>query len=656
MLVAHIDFETFSNLDVTDVGAYRYAEDPSTEVLICCYAIGDGPVRTWLPFKQPRMPAELEQHVRRGAKLGAHNAQFERAIWHGVLVPRHGAPRTKPGQWVCTAVLAAQAGLPRGLDGATTAIGVQHKKNPIGKKLIKLFCARRKPTKKDPRTRIHPHEAPEDFNAFIGYCREDVLAERDLCHRLPPLPEFDARIFELDFIVNERGLPIDIPMVQRALPIAEELGRNMEARTVELTGVRPTQVQKLREWIVGEGCELNNLQRGTLELAVVHPDTPPHVREVLELRMEAGLVSHKKFYSMLRVCSPADGRARGTIMFYGAHTGRWSGKLIQPHNFKRGNYRDKAHQELEQRLMFDALWYGSAPLLTALWPDPMLALSMCMRGFIKAPDGKVLRVVDYSAIEARVLAWVAGEQWLIEAFIRGVDVYKLMASFLYSIPVEAVSSEQRRIAKNLVLGCGYQLGAKKFVEYCARAGVYITPEQSEEAVGTYRQRNQRIVACWGSVERAAIAAVQTGKGVRWRMLEFEVQDVWLTVRLPSGRRLYYLHPKVQTVITYNKPKLQLTFREEFKGQMYRNSTYGGKLVENIVQGIARDLMANGMLEAEKDSLPIIGTVHDELINEGDEGDGRTVEEFEHAVCRLPDWGHGIPIGAEGFQTTRYKKG
>lgn len=659
-MVVHLDFETYSLLDVRDVGAYRYAEDPSTEVLICCYAINAGPVHTWYPFKHREVPSDLAHAVKAGALLGAHNAQFERAVWQLVLVRRHGAPTTQRTQWRCTAVLAAQAGLPRSLDNATTAIDSPHRKNKDGAKLIRIFCAPRKPTKNDPRTRVRPEDRPEEFKLFAAYCRDDVEAERSLYHRLPHLSDAEQRLFTLDMKINERGLPVDIAMVKRALPIVEDLGRWIADRCLEITdGIKPTMVAKIKDWVnsvPGLPYPLPNLQRPTLEDAVIHPDMPEHVRELLYIRMEAGLVSHKKFYSMMRVCSPRDGRARGTIMFYGAHTGRWSGKLIQPHNFKRGNWPNKAAQALDYQCMFDAFEYGDADLVLRVWQDPISAISMCMRGFIKAPPDKLLRVVDYAAIEARVLAWIAGEQWLIQAFNRGVDVYKLMATFLYNVRIEDVTSEQRRISKNLVLGCGYQLGATKFVEYCARAGAYVTDEQSAEAVGTYRAKNRMIVRLWYDIERSMISAVQTGRRVQCGYIGFEVVDDWLTVILPSGRRLYYLHPSVQIVMAYGKPKPQLSFKEEFRGGMYRTTTYGGKMVENIVQGIARDLMANGMEQAEDNGYPIIGTVHDEEINEGEPGDGGSVKDLERLVCVLPDWARGCPIGAEGFETVRYRKG
>jgi DNA polymerase len=652
--VIHIDFETFSRLDVSAVGAYRYAEDPSTEVLICCYAIDDGPVQTWYPYKHPQLPGDLADRVRRREMMAAHNAQFERAIWQGVLVKRHRAPATRIGQWHCTAVQSAQAGIPRNLDGATIAVDVPHKKNPDGKKLIRIFCSPRKPTKSDPSTRIRPQDRPEDFRRFTEYCRDDVRAERALFHRLPEIDGDLQRLFNTDMLINERGIPFDLPLVAKALPIVEELTQWTRDRAVEVTGgIRPTQVAKLRDWINAELPEelaLPNLRKETVEKVMVHPDMPEHVRDLLDIRMEAALVSHMKFYAMQRVCSPVDNRARGTILFYGAHTGRKSGKYIQPHNFKRGTLTPA-----QQQTVVRALEYGDADIMLRLWPNPITAISMVMRSFIAALPGKLLRVVDYAAIEARVLAWLAGEQWLVDAFNRGADVYKMMACKLWAISMDMVSSEQRRIAKNLVLGCGYQLGGPKFVEYCARAGVYITEEFAIEAVGTYRDQHPMIKKMWYGVENAAIAAVQSGKCVKWRLLEFEVIDDWLTIRLPSGRRLYYLRPKVQVVMAYGKPKLQLTFREEFKGQMLRVSTYGGRLTENIVQGVAFDLMANGEEQAEENGYPVIATVHDEVVTETDEDEG-SIDELEHVVCRIPDWAHGCPIGAEGFDTVRYRKG
>jgi DNA polymerase len=650
----HIDFETFSRLDIKTTGAYRYAEDASTEILICCYAIGNGEVRTWLPREQPQIPHDLAEAVRKGARMFAHNAQFERAIWQCIVVRRHGGPRTTVKQWRCTAVLSSQAGLPRALEKACIAVGTDHRKDKEGTRLIRMFCQPRKPTKKDPRTRIYPAHEPGEFRKFINYCRDDVLAERDLHRVLPPLCPQDVSLFALDFTINERGLPFDTDMVVAAIPVVEQLQAMAVQRVEELTGgIAPTQVEKLRAWLSDHGCDVPNLQKETLNRAVIDPALNEEVREVIRLRLEAGLVSTKKLYAMRRVCSPRDGRARGTIMFYGAHTGRWSGKLIQPHNFTRGRLKPK-----QQLLVFEALAKMTADMFACIWDQPISVISQCMRGFIKAHKGKRLLVVDYAAIEARVLAWLAQERWLLEAFMRGEDVYKIMASMVFGIPVEQIAKDgpERFIGKQLTLGCGYQLGGDRFVEYCAATGTHIEPEAAHRYVKTYRAKNPRIKQYWYDTERAAIAAVQTGQRTNVRNVGFEVVGRWLTVILPSGRRLYYLDPKVQPVMKFGEPSLQLTYKtENLAGQMVRIATYGGKLVENIVQAVARDFMANGMRQAEARGYPIIGTVHDELISERPEGEG-TVEELEHAVCVLPDWGTGCPINAEGFETHRYRKG
>lgn len=650
----HMDFETFSELDVTEVGSYRYAEDPTTEIIICCYAIGDGDVRTWLPREQPDVPEELNEAVLAGSTMCAHNAAFERAIWESIVVKRHNGHRTKRKQWLCTAVLASQAGLPRKLEMAALAIGATHLKDVENGKLMRTFCKPRKPTKYDQRTRIYPAHEPAKFRSFVAYCQADVRAERELHHKLPPLCAADVGLYALDYLINERGLPFDGEAVEAAIPVVEGLQAIAIQQAQAITGgISPTQVALLRQWLCDNGCEVDNLQKETLQRASIMPGLSEDVREVIRLRLEAGLVSTKKLYAMRRVCSPRDGRARGTIMFYGAHTGRWSGKLIQPHNFTRG--RLKPHQQLQ---VFDMLMLRSVELIVALWDKPISTISQCMRGFIKATPGKRLLVVDYAAIEARVLAWLAQELWLLEAFRRNEDVYKIMASMVFNIAVDQIAkdSQERFVGKQLTLGCGYQLGGDRFVEYCADQGVHIELEDSHKYVKLYRAKNPKIKQYWGDIERAAIAAVQSNTRTSVRNVAFEVVGDWLTVILPSGRRLYYYKPKVQVVMKFEKPALQLSYLAENKaGRMVRIATYGGKLVENITQAVARDFMANGMLNAERLGYPIVGTVHDELISEREEGQG-SVKEFEHTVCDLPPWGAGCPVGAEGFETYRYRKG
>lgn len=650
--ISHLDFETYSELDVRKVGAHRYARHPSTEVLICCWMLpGMEEPATWLPRTEP-MPERLKTYVKRGGKIGAHNAAFERAVWKYALTRQHpDTPPVKDSQWVCTAAKAAASGLPRSLDKALAALNRTVRKDAGGTELIKIFSKPRKPTKADARTRILP-EQDARFQKFIAYCKQDVYSEADLHSCIPDLTEREQTFFEQDMRMNDRGLPIDLPLVKKALTIVQFLEAHIKARVRKLSGgINATQVAKMLAVFAERGLELENLRKETVAEALKDDTLSDETRLLLQMRVEAGKAGTKKLAAMVLCADPEDWVVQGGFLFHGAHTGRYSGRLVQFQNFIRGMLKDK-----QREAVFRLLELADPELFVMLHEWPIDTISQCMRGFIKAPRGYELAVVDYTAIEARVLAWVAGEEHMLQAYREGVDVYKLMAVRLYGLAsIADVSDEQRRIAKNLVLGCGYQLGGVRFVDYAANAGVVITEKFAKEAVTIYREGHPAIVRSWKTVESLAVQAIrfpgEVAKGLR---CAFYMRQHWLCVQLPSGRELRYPFAKATLGERWGKPAWLLSFRTEVKGQFYRESTYGGKLIENIVQAIARDIMLEGMHNAEQVGYAPIGTVHDEMIALRKKG--TTVINFlEKTVCAIPAWGRGIPLAAKGFVTERYRK-
>lgn len=650
--IAHLDFETFSEVDIRKVGGYRYARHPSTEVLIACWQLpGMAEPAVWLPRTQP-MPARLRRWVERGGKVGAHNASFERVVWRYTL-PRHcdDLPPVADRQWVCTAAKAAASGLPRSLEKALMAMDLRVRKDTEGSKLIQVFCKPRKPTKADARTRILP-EQDERFQRFIEYGQQDVRGEAALHSVLPDLSPREQEFFEQDMRMNDRGLPIDIPLVKKALAVVQVLEAHVKKRVHALSGgVNATQVQKMLAVFAEHGVELENLRKETITEALKDKNLTPQARDLLQLRVEAGKASTKKLISMMACADPDDWVVQGSFLFHGAHTGRYAGRLVQPQNFIRGMLKDK-----QREAVFRLLELADPDLMLMLHEWPIDVISQSMRGFIKAPRGHELAVVDYTAIEARVLAWVAGEEHMLQAYREGVDVYKLMAMRLYGLAsIADVTDEQRRISKNLVLGCGYQLGGVRFVDYAANAGVIITEEFAKEAVDVYRKGHPAIVASWKMVESLAVEAVRNpGTVTRGLKCKFYMKKHWLCVQLPSGREIRYPYAKATIIERWGKPAWQISFRTEVKGQFFRESTYGGKLIENIVQGIARDVMMEGIWNAEKNGYPALGTVHDELIALRKLGT-TDVKFLEQTVCDIPRWGKGIPLAAKGFVTVRYRK-
>jgi DNA polymerase bacteriophage-type len=642
-MTLHVDFETFSRVDLKTSGAYRYAQDPSTEVLLFAWAVDAGPVTVAERLDDPRLE-QVRRRVAAGETVTAHNAQFERAVWLSVLSERHGWPAPALGQWDCTAARAAARGYPRALAGAAIAMGLKVGKDPRGEKLIRQFSMPDRTGQ-----RIYDAEAPIDWTAFMQYCAQDVVVEQELAKQLPPLNAFERRVFLLDADMNDYGFPIDVPLVKKALAIVREFDQRLRKRATELTdGIAPTQRNAILQWLQEEGADIQTLQAQEVKDLLLDKALPPHLREVLEIRLEAGKAGVKKLAAMLNaVC--LDGRVRGGFLHYGAGTGRWAGRLVQPHNFPRG---DAAGQDTYLELVSR----GDSDLLEILYSRPMAQMSASMRGFIKAPDGARFDVADYSAIEARGLAWVADERVMLERYRRHEDVYRAMAMEVYRVAQDRVTNEQRRIGKNLVLGAGYQLSGGKFPEFCASQGVHVTKEFGERAIQLYRQSVPRIVQYWSDVESAAIKTVTTHKSVTLRSVTFECADNMFQIQLPSGRALCYPQPAVEEDSRGAFPRWQLTFGREFGGRWLRESTYGGKLVENIVQAIARDLMVEGMWTARKSGMRLAMTVHDEIVVETPEEAPRTAQDFAQLISRVPEWATGMPLEAKGFTCKRYRKG
>jgi len=664
----HGDFETYSVLDVRDVGAFKYFEHPSTEILMFNFAFNDDEdVTRWNPAMGiTRELREVYQRVENGETLVAHNAMFEFCGWNRIMVKQFGAPPLRAKQLRCTAAKAAMCGYPRSLEKACAAARVKHQKDKRGTQLINIFCKPRRPTKNNPATRIYPEDNPEAFEEFCQYCDADILAERDLDKALPNLPAFERNAYLHDFMVNERGLPIDLYRVKRAIKILRELERRVVFKVRALTeGINPTQVAQLLQWINDQGESLPNMQAKTLSRALLHNTiTDRKVRAVIRLRMEASKVSNKKLLRMASVIGEYF-RARGTILFYGAHTGRASGRLIQPQNFVRGLI-EKADQIalMEKVLAMLADRSITAEDFEREFKRPLHSLAQCMRGFIRAKPGNKLVVVDYAQIEARVLVWLAEQNDAVREYVeydagRGHDRYVLMAAYLWHIKPEAVSPEQRRIAKQLVLGCGFGLGWKKFIEYCEKEDIVIDEEMSQRAVKAFRTKHQKVKYYWYDVEKCALAAIRKpGTRITLRNISFFVDEEkrFLRIKLPSGRELFYPTPRAVPCLKFGKPSHRIEFRTEIKGQWLWQTTYGGKLVENIVQGIARDIMVIGGLNAERAGFKLILWVHDELVAEVSRQIKKLSAKFmELVVCDLPAWIGILPIKAEGFEAVYYRK-
>lgn len=710
----HIDFETRSLADLLKVGADAYAQHESTNPLMLAYYVDSGvmPFGVELtdffadptyPGTIPACPPLLREAIERGDKVVAHNARFEQAIWYWICHLKWGWPW--PKNWSCTAARARYWGLRASLDGAASDLEITHQKNPEGKQFINDFC---KPRKYKGAKKLgiikemwyEPREQPELYAKGIQYCKDDVLAELGVDALLPDLPAFEQAVYDLDFRLNTRGMPIDIKCVERAIQFSAYYTEKNTARFNEVTGVNPTQRDKILDYIKQreEIEDLGNLRSKTLK-RIVQADLPQDLQDVINIRLETSKASIKKLETMVR-CTDQDGRARGGHLYFGAHTGRWSHKRIQTGNMTRPDMR--LHKAMFEYL--EGPWWGGpgqighngGPPLDEMpaqpawiweagfrFPRPLDALSKAMRGFVAAPRGKRFVSGDYAQIEARVLAWLARCMWLLEAFRNRDDVYtRFAATHMYpnlmgryedcviikdgKPKVLKQWEPHRQKAKSAQLGCGFGVGGRTFVEYCDNIDLILSLEEANDIVKKYRSAHPEIAdyerGLWARVERAAVLAagnegqlVQLGEtGITFHVHRIDSERWWLLCTLPSGRHIAYYRPKVRLGERFGRVVEKLSFRTEWGGGSYREDTYGGKLVENIVQATARDVCAVGALNIDAAGYPVVGLVHDEVITCPDDGFG-SVDELVRLMCALPPWITDLPVEAEGAEMIRYGK-
>ena len=653
----HLDVESYSECDLKRSGLYRYAANPSTELLVVCYCIDNGPGVTWFPYahipgevilgwKGPYLtgtqaPADLLKAINSGATVCAHNAQFERLILSGHVGKRHGFPVIPPEQMLCTAAKAASAGLPRSLEDAASAIGSFPKK-AVGR--INMLQLAKPRTGKDKRYTIEAF--PEKYKELALYCLDDVLAERDLDNRLPDLSASEQRVWELDQRINDRGIGVDLPAVADAQALIDEYKAYLEERCRELTGCDPTQTGKLAEWVRANGYpNLPDMQAPTVIEALSDPACPENIRTVLKIRSTHAMKAVSKYTSMERATGE-DGRLRGMHLYYGAGTGRWAGLLVQLQNMFRPVIKDAD-------TAIGAFKARSLALVRFLYGvDPMKVFASCVRGMLVPGKGKDLLALDFAAIEARVLAWLAGQRDVLAVFAGHGKIYEYTAAKIYNGRIETVTSEQRFIGKVACLALGYGGGRMAFAKMAKQYGVDISEDQAEVIKSDWRDANPFIVKLWYDLESAAKAAIRQpgiAFGIPSKKIIFKVEGEWLLMRLPSGRRLSYLQPEMDA-------EGQVTYMgiDTYTRQWKRVSTYGGKLTENVVQAIARDLLVSGMFNLEAAGYPIVLTVHDEIVSEVDEGFG-SVNAAARLMCKLPEWAAGLPVQAEGWRGKRYRK-
>ncbi len=638
------DIESFSDVDLVKCGVYAYADSPAFEILLFAYSFDGGETQIIDLAQGEKFPAEVEDAIFDvSVTKTAYNANFERTClskYFGRYIP--------PESWHCSAVQAAMLALPRSLEDVGRVLGLDEQKMKEGKELIRYFCVPCKPTKANGgRIRNLPRHAPEKWELFKTYCKRDVDVEKSIRRKLHnfPIPESEMELYRLDQRINDRGVLVDMGLVRNAVSCEHLHKEVVTKRAYELTGLEnPNSVAQLKGWLGDMGMEAESLSKKAV--AEMIAETDGEVEELLRLRLLMAKTSVKKYEAMERsVCS--DGRVHGMLMFCGANrTARWSGKIVQIQNLPKNYLPD-----LE--LARDLVKQGRFEDIELLYDSTPNVLSELIRtAFIPKPGCRFV-VADFSAIEARVLAWLSGEQWRLDVFTSHGKIYEASASSMFHVPMEEITktSPLRQKGKLAELGLGFGGAAGALISMGA-LDMGLTEEELPPLVAAWRKANPHITQFWWDVDAAAIKAVREKQKTKVGKIIFEYKSGILFITLPSGRKLSYVKPRM-AVNKFGRDGLTYEGISENK-KWSRIETYGPKLVENIVQGTARDLLAEAMLRVEEKGYPIVMHCHDEIIAEMPEGTG-SVDEMCEVMAVQPEWAEGLPLRADGYQCSFYQK-
>lgn len=679
-----IDFETRSPSDIKKEGTWKYAENPFTEVMCLAVARGNEPPVLWVPYNfekfltnEPTISkAELIQLIKDADTIEAHNVEFEIAIWF-FCMQGLGFPDLPMDKMRCSAAKAAVVGVPRSLGKACKVLNLVEQKDEAGSKVMMKMCKPKKPTKSELKTITelgwtpHPtehmlwclpdgtesyfwNEKPEDMTSLFKYCLQDVVAERALSKATPELSPYAYRLWRVDQEINRRGVLVDhqgcLSMIQMSDTYKAKINSEIQRLTNgEIT--KGTQVAQISAWLSSKGIQTCSLDAEAIDVLLTD-GLPEDCHRLLELRREYAKSSVAKYEAADRRMQK-DGRVRSMFMYHGAHTGRWAGKGVQLQNLpSRGLIKNP---EMALELVKNGL---SIDMLSLIWESPLKVASSCIRSVFLAQPGHEYLCVDYSAIEGRILAWLAGEQYVLDGYIAKLDPYKVAAAGAFQIDYASVNKAQRQIGKVIELACGYQGWLGAFHSMAKNYGLELADDVVKETILKWRAARPLTVRLWAEVQKAAeLAMLNPGKTSEYRNIQFRLQGQHLQCRLPSGRILWYPFAKIKDDVNrWGKPCYNISYMAEdsVTNQWARKDTYGGQLVENIVQAISADIISNALILLAEDGWRVVMHIHDEVVSEEPIGK-RSVEEMAEIMCRLPKWADGLPITAEGWKGPRYKK-
>jgi DNA polymerase len=646
------DLESRSKIDLRKQGVYVYAQDESTDILCFAFKVNSEAPRVWVPEKFSALYAgpkatdrEFKDAIASADIIEAHNAGFEMALYFWVMQKRYLFDPIPLEKMRCSAAKAASFALPRSLDGAINALGLSTVKDKEGYKIMLRMC---KPQRKKKKDKSLWHEKPEDFEKLVAYCIQDVEAEHALSQSLLELSANEQKLWFADQRINQRGVYVDLKGIENLIGKVEAKEFELLTEIDAITGGAVKSVRqrdKTLKWLESQGTCLEGLKKADIEKALKgHP--PQNVKRLLQIRQQLSKSSVSKLQSM-KLRASEGSRVCGSTIYHGASTGRWAGAGIQPQNYPRNSF---SPEDVESILDLDS------DMIEMLYAPVMTCASKCLRSMIAAAAGKTLYCADFSSIEARVLAWLAGEERALEAFRHGLDVYKVNAADIYKTEYAKVDKDQRQVGKCCELALGYQGWLGAFQSMTEIYGVHVPEEEAKRIILAWREARPNTVNFWTGLEKAAILAVMTKKPKAYGKLKMGVRGRFLHMRLPSGRLLAYCDPLIMKGVNpWGTEKDILTFMgvNSVTKKWERQKTYGGKLVENATQAAARDLLAEAILRIDP-VYPVVLHVHDEIISEVEKGKNE-LENFIRLMSVVPGWARGCPVEADGWEGSRYRK-
>ena len=638
-----IDIETYSDVSLPDCGVHRYAASEQFEIILFAYSLNDEPTQIIDLASGEKIPDEIMEYLTDDSVIKtAYNAAFERNC-----INRFFGLSLKPEGWRCTLVQASMLSLPLSLEGVGEALNLDKKKMSEGKDLIRYFCMPCKPTKANGgRTRNRPSDAPEKWELFKTYCIRDVDVEKQIRNKLAkfPIPDREQELYCMDQRINDRGIMVDQELIGHAVACDLLYKETVTKKAYEISGLEnPNSVLQLKDWLNEKGIEVDSLAKAVVEELV--ENTQGDVAEMMKLRLAMSKTSVKKYEAMERSVCP-DGRVHGLLQFYGANrTGRWAGRLVQIHNLPQNHMEDL---ELARSLVKEGR-YDLVELLYDSTPD---VLSELIRTAFVARPGCRFIVSDFSAIEARVMGYLAGEGWVMEEFRGAGKIYEQTASKMFHIPIGEITKGSPYRARGKVASLACQYGGAEGALISMGALNFVEEEELKGLVQSWRTANPHIVNYWHEIDGAVKAAVKERKMTKIGMVTVYYQSGMLKIALPSGRVLSYVRPRM-TVNRFGSESVS------YEGigtnrKWTRIESYGAKFCENIVQATARDVLAEAMLRLEKKGFDIVCHIHDEVVLEVPEG-ASSVEEVNGIMAVCPDWCEGLPLKAAGFESPFYKK-